>query len=70
MTILEICKFLKQERIRKKIRAIDLCFQTGVNYHLIYYYESGKRFPRSATLEAWANGLGYQLTLEAKTEGN
>ena len=49
---------------------MDLCFQTGVNYHLIYAYENGKRFPRSATLEAWANGLWYQLTLEAKTEGN
>ena len=61
--LLEIGKFLKEERIKKGISVKELAERTGVTDRAIAYWEKGQKKPTLIYADKILKALGLQLVL-------
>jgi transcriptional regulator with XRE-family HTH domain len=54
---------LATERKQRRIPVSAIATRIGYGYHTIRYWETGEHMPGTEALQAYANALGYQLTL-------
>lgn len=61
--MIEIITQLKTERQKLKLSQIALAELVGIDYKAISLWERGQRRMYTDTFIAWANALGYELSL-------
>ena len=64
----EIIACLRRERLGREITQFEIAERAGSSKSDIGGYENGRHLPRLHTLEAWAEVLGYELTLQPKAK--
>lgn len=57
----EFAQRLKQLRIEKQMRQVELCEKVGISPVAMSYYESGERFPKTETLIKIAAALNVKV---------
>ncbi len=61
-----VARILADERRTRGLSAGDVAERAGYSLDHLMKMECGQRLPSFATLTAWADALGYEITLKAK----
>lgn len=64
----ELAAKLRLERRMKELTQLQVADIVGVDRDDISGYETGRKNPRFDTMVAWAQGLGFELTLQPKAK--
>lgn len=60
---LGIISELRKARVKRGIGQDILCEKIGITKNLLSRWECGQVQPRLFNIQAWANSLGYEITL-------
>ena len=62
-----LIRALRDARLASATNQISLTQTIGVSANIISHWESGRHEPRLSLLIAWANALGFDVTLTPRT---